>query len=77
MTKASCDPAGRIMIWRVLATRAYTQNNHIYHRIYTYPPVQQARSTLQKEVAMERVMSDLCLQLSLSDSRTPKQLLPI
>lgn len=46
----------------------------IYHRIYTYPTVQQARSTLQKEVAIERVMSDLCLRLSLFDSRTPQQL---
>lgn len=46
----------------------------IYHRIYTYPPVQKARSTLQKEVAMEKLMSDLCLQLSLFDSKTPQQL---
>jgi RHS repeat-associated protein len=46
----------------------------IYHRVYAYPPVQQARSTLQKEVAMEKVMSDLCLRLSLFDSRTPRHL---
>ena len=48
--------------------------NSIYRRIYTYPPVQQARSTLQKEVALEKLMSNLCLQLSLFDSRTPQQL---
>lgn len=46
----------------------------IYYRIYTYPQVQQAGSTLQKEVAIEKLMSDLCLRLSLFDSRTPRQL---
>lgn len=50
--------------------------NSIYYRVYTYPSVQQVAGTLQKEIAMEKLMSGLCLQLSLFESRTPRQLIP-
>lgn len=63
-------------LFRQKGQAALKDTGSIYHRVYTYPPVQLAQSTLQKEVAMEKMMSDLCLQLSLFDSRTPQQLHP-
>lgn len=48
----------------------------IYYRVYTCAPVQQGRSTLQKEVAMEKMMSDRYLQFSLFYARTPQRLIP-
>lgn len=60
--------------FRQMGKATLNDTDNIYHRVYTYPPVQQAQSTLQKEVAMEKLMSDLCLQLSLFDSRTAQQL---
>lgn len=50
--------------------------DNIYYRVYSYPPIQQARSMLQKEVAMERIMSDLYLKRALFDNPTPQKLLP-
>ncbi len=55
---------------------ARRDTGNIYQRVYTYPPVQQARSMLQKEVAMEKLMSDLYLKRTLFDSKTPNQLTP-
>jgi len=63
-------------LFRQKGRATLNDTGNIYHRIYTYPPVQQARSTLQKEVAMEKLINDLCLQLSLFDSRSPQQLVP-
>lgn len=60
--------------FRQMGKATLNDTDNIYHRVYTYPPVRQARSTLQKQVAMEKLMSDRCLQLSLFDSRTPQQL---
>ncbi|HEY0609034.1 MAG TPA: RHS repeat-associated core domain-containing protein [Chitinophaga sp.] len=55
---------------------ALNDTANIYRRVYTSPLVQQAGSTLQKEVAMEKLMGSLCLRRSLFDSRTPRQLMP-
>jgi len=67
---------GASALFRQKGLAALKDTGSIYHRVYTYPPVQLAQSTLQKEVAMEKMMSDLCLQLSLFDNRTPQQLHP-
>lgn len=49
--------------------------DNIYYRVYSYPPIQQARSMLQKEVAMERIMGDLYLKRALFDNPTPQKLI--
>jgi len=65
------DAAAR---FRQMGQSALTDTNNIYYGIYSCPTVQQAHSTLQKEVAIEKIMSGLCLQLSLFDSKSPQLL---
>jgi len=63
-------------VFRQKGETALKDTGSIYYKVYTYPTVQQAQSTLQKEVAMEKSMSDLSLQLSLFNTRTPRRLTP-
>lgn len=63
-------------LFRQEGKAALKDTGSIYHGIYTYPPVRQAKSSLQKEVAMEKAMTDLYLQFSVFNTRTPQRLTP-
>lgn len=61
-------------LYRIIGKAALqdtTQNNRL---VFNAAPVKMAQSTLQKLMAIEGLMTKICLQLRLFDSRTPQQL---